>query len=66
MLGELKAMLLKSTVWFGCFIIIESNQEELILNIARFNLKGLVLYSTEIIRIFIDRANLTLAIFPIL
>jgi superfamily II DNA/RNA helicase len=59
-------MLPKSTVWFSCSATIKSDQEKSILNIAGFNLKGSALYSTEIIQTSINRADLTLAISPIL
>lgn len=71
MLGELRAMLSRRTVWFGCSATIPSSKEASILLQASFRPIGTLPEHIEspdyasVIRTTIDRADLTLSISPI-
>jgi superfamily II DNA helicase RecQ len=65
LLGELRTILHKDIVWFGCSATLDTASEARVLNTAGFRRVGNRMYHTEIIRTSVDRPDVTLCVIPI-
>ncbi len=65
MLGELRNILPRRIVWFGCSATLDEGAERLVLNGAGFRSVGSGRYQTEVVRTSINRGDIRLSIIPI-
>ena len=65
LLGELRTILHKDIVWFGCSATLDEASETRVLDTAGFRAVGNRMYQTEIIRTSVDRPDVALCVVPI-
>lgn len=65
LLGELRTILHKDIVWFGCSATLDKTSETRVLNTAGFRAVGNRMYQTEVIRTSINRPDVALCVVPI-
>jgi superfamily II DNA/RNA helicase len=65
MLGELRTILQRRVVWFGCSATVEEGVENIVLKSAGFRAVGKHRYQTEVVRTSINRNDIRLSVLPI-
>lgn len=65
MIGELRQILNRDTVWFGCSATLDDVAEDIVLKKAGFRSIGLNSYQTEVMRNSIDRPDISISVNPI-
>ena len=65
MLGELRMVLHRDVVWFGCSASLPEKAEQIVIQQAGFRRIGQGEYETEVIRTTIDRQDIAIGVFPI-
>lgn len=65
LLGQLRTILHRNIVWFGCSATLDEASERRVLDTAGFRVVGNCMYQTEVIRTSVDRPDVAISVIPI-